>query len=343
MNTVSVAMATYNGAQYIEQQLESIATQRRQPAELVVSDDGSNDGTLDILVAFKKSSPFPVHIHRNEVRLGFRANFMRAANLCKSELISFCDQDDRWFPEKIAECVTRFTESDIVLVYHNADVSTDDGEQIGSLDNFGAEQPIMPPLSFRPMEFSPGLTQVFRRSLLRLSGLWPTSLDHNDTSQPMAHDQWFFFLASVFGKIAYVKEPLASYVQHGQNTFGWMGKPTKMGEVRLMFTNPEDQCSQYARATVNRVAVLEAAKTDLDKLWRERAELAAKSYRRMAEVYSFRHAIYRSPSFVRRLNAYRNILTRGGYSGRWSLGRRFFIQDTFIGVPLAPMLNRTNS
>src|SRR5690349_6672659 len=71
---VSIAMATYNGARYIGEQLDDLARQTQPPAELVVSDDSSSDGTLAIVERFASKAPFPVRIHSNPRRLGYREN-----------------------------------------------------------------------------------------------------------------------------------------------------------------------------------------------------------------------------------------------------------------------------
>src|ERR1700730_9787095 len=105
MMSVSIAMATYNGEQHIKRQLESLAVQTHPPRELVVTDDASDDHTVLVLTSFGKHAPFPVRVYRNSTRLGYRRNFMLAASLCNSELIAFCDQDDVWYPEKLATCV----------------------------------------------------------------------------------------------------------------------------------------------------------------------------------------------------------------------------------------------
>ena len=83
------------------EQLADLAAQSVLPAELVVCDDGSTDDTLAILERFAITAPFPVRVHRNSERLGYRANFLKCAGLCRSDLIAFCDQDDRWAPRKI--------------------------------------------------------------------------------------------------------------------------------------------------------------------------------------------------------------------------------------------------
>ena len=101
---ISIAMATYNGSKYLREQLDSLAAQTLPPCELVVTDDGSTDDTLGILDRFRRRAPFPVHLHRNEQRLGYRDNFLKAAQLCSGELIAFCDQDDVWMPDKLLSC-----------------------------------------------------------------------------------------------------------------------------------------------------------------------------------------------------------------------------------------------
>src|SRR5580698_5355366 len=82
MKSVSIAMATYNGARYVGEQLESLARQTVLPTELVVTDDNSTDNTVDIVTAFATKAPFPVHIEKNPKRLGYRDNFMKAVSLC---------------------------------------------------------------------------------------------------------------------------------------------------------------------------------------------------------------------------------------------------------------------
>lgn len=98
---ISVVMCTYNGERYLPEQLQSIAEQTRQPAELVASDDGSTDQTIEILTKFSERASFPVRIVRNCSRLGSSSNFDQAIRLARGELIALCDQDDRWVPQKL--------------------------------------------------------------------------------------------------------------------------------------------------------------------------------------------------------------------------------------------------
>jgi glycosyltransferase involved in cell wall biosynthesis len=334
MLSVSVAMATYNGEQHLRRQLASLAAQSYAPAELVVVDDGSDDETLSIITAFAKDSPFPVRVHRNETRLGYRGNFMRAANLCTSDLIAFCDQDDSWYPNKIAACVDQFSEPDILLVYHNADVVTVDGNRIGQLYKIAVGQS----LASGSMSHSEGFTQVFRRSMLRFSNLWMISLDHLNTGEPLAHDQWFFFLAAALGKISYLDEPLVAYVQHGNNKFGWAGTVVSPRKMKSVLMNPSDECSEFSKYLERRSAILDSARADLNGVWKKRAQIATNNYRRLSEAYARRSTIYTSTKFVDRLKIFRELLANGGYGGDWCLSRKSLIKDIFLGVPIGPFL-----
>ena len=80
-DTISVALCTYNGARFLEQQLASLEAQELRPDELVVCDDRSTDNTVQMLESFARTAPFPVRIHVNPVNLGSTRNFDRAMRL----------------------------------------------------------------------------------------------------------------------------------------------------------------------------------------------------------------------------------------------------------------------
>jgi len=99
---LSIALATYNGERYIGEQLDSILRQTRLPDELVVFDDASVDATQAIVLDFARHAPFPVRFQVNSVRLGSTRNFEMAIRACGGDIIFLCDQDDVWYPDKIA-------------------------------------------------------------------------------------------------------------------------------------------------------------------------------------------------------------------------------------------------
>lgn len=98
---ISIAMATYNGARYIQEQLESFLSQTRQPDELIITDDCSSDQTEAIVLEFAKKAPFTVEFHRNHKNLGYCGNFNAALMKTTGDLVFLSDQDDVWFAEKI--------------------------------------------------------------------------------------------------------------------------------------------------------------------------------------------------------------------------------------------------
>jgi glycosyltransferase involved in cell wall biosynthesis len=334
MNSVSVAMATFNGRPHIRRQLDSLAAQTHVPAELVVTDDRSDDDTISIVEAFAKTVLFPVNIYRNETRLGYRANFMRAANLCQSELIAFCDQDDFWRPRKIAMSLKPFSDPEVLLAYHNADVVSSEGIPIDTLAKDAARQSILMPMSSGPWRFALGFTEVFRRSLLQLTELWPNSRDQQNNSNPLGHDQWFFFLASVFGKIAYLDEPLVAYIQHQSNTFGFWRKASFLEVLKTQVRDRSDEYSRFASGAESRAVILEAAKHKLDGLWAERAASAAEYYRKVSSLYAARNLLYTSERLGDRIIAFSTILGEGGYAGAWGIKPSSLFADMLLGVPL---------
>jgi glycosyltransferase involved in cell wall biosynthesis len=334
--SVSVALATCNGRKYIRRQLDSIAAQTKIPAELVVTDDKSEDETVSIIDAFARTASFPVNIYRNETRLGYRANFMRAASLCRSELIGFCDQDDYWYPHKIAMLVEPFSDPEVLLAYHNANVMTGEGEHIGTLADRASPQSVMMPMSSNPFwPFALGFTQVFRRSLLQLNDLWPKSHDQYDLSQPLAHDQWFFFLAAAFGRVAYIDEPLAAYMQHEGNTYGWR-KPSN--RVKKHFRDRSAEYAYYAKAAESRANILEIAKSKLEGVWVERAAAATEFYRKVSWLLTERNTVYSSAKLSDRLRAFSTVLGKGGYTGASGLGGKSLVADFCFGVIISHFL-----
>src|SRR6516165_6081410 len=98
---IAIALATYNGAKFLREQLESLLRQSRPPDHVVISDDSSTDDTLGIAEVFRRSAPYRVDIVSNQNRLGPMGNFIRAANTCEAEFVAFCDQDDIWMPTKL--------------------------------------------------------------------------------------------------------------------------------------------------------------------------------------------------------------------------------------------------
>lgn len=101
--TISVVMATYNGAQFIEEQLDTIREQTKAVDELIICDDGSTDNTVEIAQNYISDYGLEEkwHVYRNPENLGYADNFYHAATFATGDLLFFADQDDRWNADKI--------------------------------------------------------------------------------------------------------------------------------------------------------------------------------------------------------------------------------------------------
>ncbi len=99
MKSVNVLISTYNGEAYIAQQIDSILNQSYQGIHIIVRDDGSCDGTMDILKKYGKAGSIDYYQGEN---IGYGRSFMELLAVCgDADYWAFCDQDDLWLPQKI--------------------------------------------------------------------------------------------------------------------------------------------------------------------------------------------------------------------------------------------------
>lgn len=129
---VSIAMATYNGESFLQEQLDSFLRQTRLPDELVVCDDCSVDSTMEILEAFRGKAPFDVRIYRNKGNLGYKKNFEQAMAKADGDIVFLSDQDDVWLDHKIERVLGVFEERpDIWVVVNDAEIVGTNLERTG--------------------------------------------------------------------------------------------------------------------------------------------------------------------------------------------------------------------
>lgn len=211
---ISIAMATYNGAKFLSEQLNSFVEQIRLPDELVVTDDCSTDDTLKILESFAENAPFPVRIYRNESNLGYAKNFDKALSLCTGDLIFLSDQDDVWFKEKIARMVAVANEHvDAMLFMNDAELVLGDGTPLGLTK---LKQTLS--LGLPDTAFTTGCCMALRRGFLDFALPVP--------SECFVHDTWFNRLSLILDAKIIVPEVLQYYRRHGNNTSDWLASRT---------------------------------------------------------------------------------------------------------------------
>lgn len=344
---ISIALATYNGAAFLKEQLASIARQTLPPAELVVTDDNSSDDTVAILEHFARTAPFPVNIQRNADQLGYRANFMKAVSLCQADLIALCDQDDVWDASKLLIASAAFEEPDVTLFFHNAWLIDQSGHQIGPADIYSLPSRNAP-LSVDSMVNPSGLTIVFDRRLLQLSDLWQRSIDSNDPQSPMGHDQWLFFLASIFGTIVYSDARLVNYRQHQANVFGFKrskGLAARVERLRYRFTNHAKQYGLLSHVADVRADILKECQSRVEGIWQQRAAAGEQANKQLADWLAQRERLYGDAKPWERIGIVRSLQKSGAYAGGgiYNIGRSALAKDMALGMILRRFLVHSHS
>lgn len=207
---ISVCIATYNGANYIVEQVDSILCQIGDSDEIVVCDDQSSDDTIAILAGYNDRR---IRIYRNEARLGHVRNFEKAMSLTKGDYIFLSDQDDIWLPDRVQTMLLSLNEDpSINLVASNFDLIDARGRVMGEFRKLGTEKKtrlaqICSIFLGRAPYF--GCTFLLRRGLLQSCLPIPKGIE--------SHDIWFALVASSIGSVLNLRTPTLLHRIHGKN------------------------------------------------------------------------------------------------------------------------------
>lgn len=219
---ISVAMATFNGAKYVAEQLDSFAAQTRLPDELQIGDDGSEDATLEIVERFAARAPFPVVVTRNPIRLGVLENFLSIVGRARGPIIALSDWDDVWNPRKLERIAPWFLDPAVGLVVHRATVVDETLQPLGRTFPSIGRTRVWPARGVDPWFSGTGMG-VFRKSLIEAVGAHGAERPHEADGHPMDHDDWIYHLSGVLGTTVLLAEDLALYRQHGGSYMGAAG------------------------------------------------------------------------------------------------------------------------
>jgi len=239
--SLSVAICTHNGARFIVEQLESIYAQAVLPDEIVLSDDASTDGTLQVAqdtlsrLTGATSRPPDILVLANTSPLGVTANFSQAIAHCSGDVIVLSDQDDRWANDRVELTRDAFTaRPELLLLNSDARLIDESGHDLGRT-------------LFEALEIGPrDLRQIHQRDAFHL--LLKRNLVTGATTAIRAelatmampfppawvHDEWLAMVAAVVGVVDVLEKPLIDYRQHGFNQIGAakLGLFDKFGRMR---------------------------------------------------------------------------------------------------------------
>ena len=211
MKRISVAMISYQGAKYIEEQLDSILATLGAEDEVVISDDGSTDGTREIISRYMSRDARIRLI--DGPRKGVKANVENALRACEGASIFLADQDDIWMPEKVEVVMRAFEENKAGVVVHDA-IVTDGTCQEVILDSFyslkGSGAGVVKNI-WRNTYI--GCCMAFKRELLEEVLPIPNYIE--------MHDQWIGVLNDQLNhNTCFIPEKLIKYRRHGNNASG---------------------------------------------------------------------------------------------------------------------------
>jgi len=221
MTQVTVLMAVYNGAAYLREQLDSLAAQTHADWQLIVSDDGSLDGSARILADFAEAHPRSVL--RQGPGQGGTANFMSLIGAMdtitpRGTWMAFSDQDDVWLPERLARGVAALRGHSVPALYCTRTWVTDETLETRRLS---APRP-------RPLGFRNALVQNVASGNTILLNAAAADLVRDAAAEalaeggmPVVHDWWIYQLvAGVGGALVHEDAPTLLYRQHGVNEIG---------------------------------------------------------------------------------------------------------------------------
>lgn len=198
---VSVCIASYNGQEYIQEQIDSILSQIGNNDEIIISDDGSTDYTLDII---RKINDRRITLVSNTKRNGIIGNFENALVHASGKYIFLCDQDDIWLPHKYKRMLEELKTYDLV---HSDSIVTNE-----SLDTIypsfyeiykngtGIIKNIVKSTYF-------GSHMAFKKEILEYALPFPAT-------DEIGHDLWIGIVTELVGKVSFIDDKLLLYRRH---------------------------------------------------------------------------------------------------------------------------------
>ncbi|MEO8253412.1 MAG: glycosyltransferase family 2 protein [Flavobacterium sp.] len=208
---ISVCIATYNGQKYIKEQLDSILIQLKEEDEVIISDDGSTDNTIDII---KEINDKRIIVIKNNLKKGVNHNFQNALNNAKGDFVFLSDQDDIWMPNKIEVCVKELNSYDLVVT--NCSV-IDEHKNILHYSYFDLVKSGKGFFKNFYKSTYLGCCLAFKKEVIEKVLPMPEDL-------LLFHDWWFGFISELCFKVKFIDVPCIYYRRHGETNSNTLSK-----------------------------------------------------------------------------------------------------------------------
>ena len=226
----SVAMCTYNGSEFIQEQLSSILNQTLPVDEIVICDDGSSDNTRELIQTIQHNSNISIALYENPSNLGFKYNFFRAISLCSGDLVFLSDQDDVWHPTKVETIAQWFcTHPTYNVVFTDASLIDSKGENLDEClwSRFGFDKKKQRYFDhgygldiWAWSNRATGATMVFKKQFF-------DSINWEDSSDEY-HDKIIALHGLINNCMGYIPKPLVSYRIHNNQSCGAKDLPREL-------------------------------------------------------------------------------------------------------------------
>ena len=213
---VAVIMSTYNGAMYLEEQIDSILSQEDVSVNLYIRDDGSEEETIRLLHKYEHKDNIDVFYEKN---VGVCNSFMKTMYKIDNvyDYYSFADQDDIWDKRKIINAIKQFEDSGGVLYASNQECINKEGFSLGM--RYGRQHINLNSIEILSRNMLSGCTMVFSRKLFGEL----IKIEHRPSAELLnnrIHDVWVAMIASLYGEIYYDTNSYIRYRQHENNVVG---------------------------------------------------------------------------------------------------------------------------
>ena len=209
MKKVNILLSTYNGEEYLEEQLRSLLSQRGVETDILVRDDGSTDATHDILDRWQAAGHLTWYAGDN---IGWAMSFIHLlSHAHDADYYAFCDQDDIWLPDKLSAATEQLIKAgDTPALYcSNMNYYCD-----------GKDEGIVKPIGQRFNLFTAMVQCLALGCTMVLNKPLASTMKAHPPSSVIAHDFWAYQVASAIGTVYYDDRSFLLYRQHGNNQIG---------------------------------------------------------------------------------------------------------------------------
>lgn len=302
---ITVLLAAYNGEKFLSAQLDSLIGQSYSDFKILIKDDGSSDGTAVLIKNYAECYPGKISILEGERAGGACANFFELIKAADDDYIMFCDQDDFWLPQKIEKTLAKMQETERLYpekpILIHSDLKVVNGRLDVISESFFDFQRISPERdalnNLLVQNNVTGCTVMINRRLSELAKNVPTDC--------AMHDWWLSLLASLFGKTAYIKEPLMLYRQHGENEVG-AKKASGIGFVLQKLKNFKQTAGNYSAAISQAESLLLLYGEKMTEAQKEtvKAFISLSSGSKLSKIKTIRKYDFRKNTLIRTIGQY---------------------------------------